>query len=76
MIENEPASSKTPNVLRDTLEEIEVLRITRQEEVRDHPHPFLNLTPLNLNNLHNKFYLWLLPSKTMNTRFKVQLVVL
>jgi hypothetical protein len=41
MIENEPASSKTPNVLRDILEEIEVLRITRQEEMRDHPHPFL-----------------------------------
>jgi hypothetical protein len=41
MIENEPASSKTPNVLRDILEEIEVLRITRQKELRDHPHPFL-----------------------------------
>jgi hypothetical protein len=41
MIESEPGSSKRSNVLRDILEEIEVLRIARQEEVRDRPHPFL-----------------------------------
>src|SRR5207302_5936087 len=41
MIESEPGSSKRSNVLRDILEEIEALRITRQEEVRDRPHPFL-----------------------------------
>src|SRR5690348_15088103 len=41
MIEIEPGSSHRPNVLRDVLEEIEVLRIARQEEVRDHPHPHL-----------------------------------
>jgi hypothetical protein len=41
MIESELGSSKTPDVLRDILEEIEILRIRRQEEVRDHPHPLL-----------------------------------
>jgi hypothetical protein len=41
MIESEPGSSQRPDVLRDILEEIEILRITRQEKVRDHPHPLL-----------------------------------
>jgi len=41
MIEREPGSSRRSNVLRDVLEEIETLRIRRQEEVRDHPHPLL-----------------------------------
>lgn len=41
MINIEPHASHTPDVLRDILEEIEVLRIKRQEEVRDRPHPFL-----------------------------------
>ena len=41
MIESEPSSSKTPDVLRDVLEEMETLRIKRQEEVRDHLHPLL-----------------------------------
>ena len=37
----EPDASHTPDVLRDILEEIEILRNNRQEEVRDRPHPFL-----------------------------------
>ena len=37
----EPDASHTPDVLRDILEEIEVLRMKRQEAVRDRPHPFL-----------------------------------
>ena len=41
MMNIEPDASHTPDVLRDILEEIEVLRIKRQEEVRDRPHPFL-----------------------------------
>lgn len=41
MIESEPHSSQRPDVLRNTLEEIEILRLTRQEEVRNHPHPLL-----------------------------------
>ncbi len=41
MAQSDLGSSKTPTVLRDILEEIEVLRIKRQEEVRDRPHPFL-----------------------------------
>jgi hypothetical protein len=41
MIESEPSSSKTPDVLRDVLEEMETLRIKRQEKVRDHLHPLL-----------------------------------
>lgn len=41
MIESKPKSSQRSNVLRDTLEEIEILRLARQEEVRDHPHPLL-----------------------------------
>ena len=41
MMNIEPDASHTPDVLRDILEEIEVLRIKRQEEVRDRPHPCL-----------------------------------
>ena len=41
MAQSDLGSSKTPTVLRDILEEIEVLRMKRQEEVRDRPHPFL-----------------------------------
>jgi hypothetical protein len=37
----EPDASHTPDVLRDVLGEIEVLRMKRQEEGRDRPHPFL-----------------------------------
>lgn len=41
MAQSDLGSSKTPTVLRDILEEIEVLRMKRQEEVRDCPHAFL-----------------------------------
>ena len=41
MMNIEPDASHKPDVLREVLEEIEVLRIKRQEEGRDHPHPFL-----------------------------------
>jgi len=41
MSESEAASSHTSDVLRDLLGEIEALRITRQQEVRDRSHPFL-----------------------------------
>jgi hypothetical protein len=41
MIESIPGSSQKPAALRDLLEEIEILRIARQQEVRDHPHPLL-----------------------------------
>jgi short-subunit dehydrogenase involved in D-alanine esterification of teichoic acids len=41
MMNIEPDASHTPDVLRNILEEIEVLRMKRQEEVRDRPHPFL-----------------------------------
>jgi hypothetical protein len=41
MIESIPRSSQKPAVLRDLLEEIEILRIARQQEVREHPHPLL-----------------------------------
>lgn len=41
MAQSDLGSSKTPTVLRDLLEEIEVLRMKRQEEVRDHPHSLL-----------------------------------
>lgn len=41
MERHEPDSISEPSVLRDILEEIEVLRIKRQKEVRDRPHPFL-----------------------------------
>jgi hypothetical protein len=41
MIKSKPDSSHRPDVLRDLLEEIEILRIKRQEEVRDRPHPLL-----------------------------------
>lgn len=41
MMNIEPGASHMPDVLRDVLGEIEVLRMKRQEEVRDRPHPFL-----------------------------------
>ncbi len=41
MSESEAASSHTSDVLHDLLGEIETLRITRQQEVRDRPHPRL-----------------------------------
>jgi hypothetical protein len=41
MMNIEPDASHTPDVLRDLLEEIEVLRMKRQDEGRDRPHPFL-----------------------------------
>ncbi len=41
MMNIEPDASHTPDVLRDVLGEIEVLRMKRQEEGRDRPHPFL-----------------------------------
>lgn len=41
MMNIEPDTAHTPDVLRDLLEEIEILRMKRQEEVRDRPHPFL-----------------------------------
>jgi MmyB-like transcription regulator ligand binding domain len=41
MMNIEPDASHTPDVLRDVLEEIETLRMKRQEEGRDRPHPFL-----------------------------------
>jgi hypothetical protein len=41
MIVSEPDSSQRPDVLRDLLEEIEILRIARQDEAREHSHPFL-----------------------------------
>ncbi|GHO93724.1 hypothetical protein KSF_037720 [Reticulibacter mediterranei] len=41
MIESIPGSSQKPAMLRELLEEIEILRIARQQEVRNHPHPFL-----------------------------------
>lgn len=37
MMNIEPDASHTPDVLRDVLEEIEVLRMKRQEEGRGHP---------------------------------------
>ncbi len=37
----EPDAHQPPDVLRDVLGEIEVLRMKRQEEGRDRPHPFL-----------------------------------
>ncbi len=33
--------TKKPDILRDVLEEIEVLRIKKQDEVRERPHPLL-----------------------------------
>lgn len=51
MIEIEAGFSSRPDVLRDTLEEIEILRIARQEEIRDHPHPLLKrFTQQELND--------------------------
>jgi hypothetical protein len=41
MMNIEPDASHMPDVLRELLEEIEVLRMKRQEQVRDRPHPFL-----------------------------------
>ncbi len=41
MIDSEPGSSHTSDVLRDVLGEIETLRLRRQQEVRDRPHPRL-----------------------------------
>lgn len=41
MIENESGSSQGIGVLRDVIDQIETLRITRQEQVREHPHPLL-----------------------------------
>lgn len=41
MMNSEPDTSHTPEVLRDVLQEIEVLRMRKQEEGRDRPHPFL-----------------------------------
>jgi hypothetical protein len=41
MAQSDLGSSVTSTVLRDILEEIEVLRMKRQEEGRDRPHPFL-----------------------------------
>ncbi len=41
MAQSDLGSSKTPTVLRAILKEIEVLRMKRQEEGRDRPHPFL-----------------------------------
>jgi hypothetical protein len=41
MIDSEPGSSHISDVLRDILGEIEALRLRRQEEVRDRPHPRL-----------------------------------
>ena len=41
MINIEPDASHTPDVLHDILEGIEVLRMKRQEQVRDRPHPCL-----------------------------------
>lgn len=41
MIESIPGSSQKPAVLRDLLEEIEILRIARQQEVKERPHPLL-----------------------------------
>jgi len=41
MINIEPGSSHRSDVLRDVLDEIETLRLHRQEEVRDLPHPRL-----------------------------------
>src|SRR5689334_19489735 len=41
MIESIPGSSQKPAVLRKLLEEIEILRIARQQEVRNRPHPLL-----------------------------------
>jgi len=41
MMNIEPDASHTPDVLRDVLGEIEVLRMKRQEEGRDRPHSFL-----------------------------------
>jgi hypothetical protein len=41
MRDREAGSSYTSNVLRDLLDEIEALRIARQQEVRDRPHPRL-----------------------------------
>ncbi len=41
MMNIEPDSFHTPDVLRDVLGEIETLRNIRQEEARDRPHPYL-----------------------------------
>jgi len=41
MMNIEPDASHTPDVLRDVRGLIEVLRMKRQEEGRDRPHPFL-----------------------------------
>jgi hypothetical protein len=41
MAQSDLGSSVTPTVLRAILEEIEVLRMKRQEEGRDRPHPLL-----------------------------------
>ena len=41
MIESKAGSSHRPDIVHGVLDKIETLRITRQEEVRDHPHPLL-----------------------------------
>src|SRR5690348_1747562 len=41
MLDIEPGSYGTLNVLRGVLDEIEKLRLKRQEEVRNRPHPRL-----------------------------------
>ncbi len=41
MMESNPGSSRAPDGLCDVIDQIERLRIKRQEKVRDHPHPFL-----------------------------------
>lgn len=41
MMNSEPGSSHRLDVLRDVLHQIETLRIKRQQEARDRPHPLL-----------------------------------
>jgi hypothetical protein len=41
MIDNKLDVSEAPHVLRDVLDEIETLRLKRQEEIRSRPHPRL-----------------------------------
>ncbi|HEX6554348.1 MAG TPA: hypothetical protein VF026_16400 [Ktedonobacteraceae bacterium] len=51
MVDSETGSSHTSDVLRDLLDEMETLRLRRQEEVRDRPHPRLKrFTQQELND--------------------------
>ncbi len=51
MLDSEPTAAHTSKVLREVLDEIETLRITRQEERKQRPHPqFKRFTQQELND--------------------------